>query len=81
MGANPSVLAMGLKGGMGWALRRARLEAKVGLAHRHSNPFQLSSNYSKSIQIKFKSSEICSNSNKFNKRVNSALLFEFKDII
>jgi hypothetical protein len=35
----------------------------------------------KLIQIKFKSSKICSNSNKFDKKLNSISLFEFKHII
>jgi hypothetical protein len=79
-------LQCSLQYGSIWALRpglagsccQAGLEAKVGLAHRHSILFHLLQINSKSIPFEFKASKFCSHSNEIDKNMKSILLIEFK---
>jgi hypothetical protein len=80
-GWDPLPSAVGQKARCSWAIRRAELEASMGSAHWHSNMFLFPFGLIWIIQIMFKPLEICSNSNKFNKNINSISLFEFKHIL
>jgi hypothetical protein len=63
---------------VGWA--RPKPPANCGMLAQC--PFPVNFRFiSKSIQKGFESSEICINSNKFNKKMKSTLKFEFKDIL
>jgi hypothetical protein len=70
---------MGMKSRVLWPW--AGLNAIVDLALFNSDVCQLPFDLFWIIQIKFKSSENCSNSNNFDKNMNSILLFEFKHIL
>jgi hypothetical protein len=66
-----------------WAetLSRPGLSATMGLAQFNSAPFLFRFKLIWIIPKYIQTSEICSNSNKFDKNINSILLFEFKYIL
>jgi hypothetical protein len=80
-GWDPLPSAVGQKASCSWALSQADLQASVDSPHWHSTLFLFPFGLIWIPQIMFKPLAICSNSNKFNKNINSIPLLEYKSNI